>query len=185
MLLATGFSCWMKKQEILSQSGTQSQVSFLKIERAQLCSLVSLNPRGRSLGVFLRAFVSLFALLSWQVWHIFGCWQQLFAPANVLKIKAAAVWCRLKCTNMSSIIVAPCLWTKVVWVWTLLSYLWIRLRPNIPTVFRGKHDLHCFHALFARSLTANIARHHGFLATLLFISFDDIHKNHRKMLSSH
>ena len=109
MLLATGFSCWMKKQEILSQSGTQSQVSFLKIERAQLCPPVSLNPRGRSLGVFLGAFVSLFALLSWQVWHMFGCWQQFFAPANVLKIKAAAVWCRLNCTNMSSIIVAPCL----------------------------------------------------------------------------
>ena len=52
MLLATGFSCWMKKQEIRTESGTQSQVSFLKIERAQLCPPVSLNP-SRSLGVSL------------------------------------------------------------------------------------------------------------------------------------
>ena len=52
MLLATGFSCWMKKQEIRTESSTQSQVSFLKIERAQLCPPVSLNP-SRSLGVSL------------------------------------------------------------------------------------------------------------------------------------
>ena len=54
MLLATGFSCWMKKQEIRTESGTQSQVSFLKIERAQLCPPVSLNlspSLGVSLGV--------------------------------------------------------------------------------------------------------------------------------------
>ena len=62
LLAATGFSCWMKKQEIRTESGTQSQVSFLKIERAQLCPPVS-KPQPVP-GSFSWGFVSLFALLS-------------------------------------------------------------------------------------------------------------------------
>ena len=68
LLAATGFSCWMKKQEILSQSGTL---------------MTSLTH-------------------AWVLATIFCACQRA-------QNQSSAVWCRLKCTNMSSIIVAPCL----------------------------------------------------------------------------